>query len=75
MGHPHVSRKPTAHHKPIPKSDIKVQVNEVIVPVTVTSSSRLACQNNLRELYAALTGYADTHGGRLPEVGTEQVPQ
>jgi VWFA-related protein len=27
---------PPAEHKPIPKSDIKVQVNEVIVPVTVT---------------------------------------
>lgn len=28
--------QPPAEHHPIPKSDIKVQVNEVIVPVTVT---------------------------------------
>src|ERR1039457_3038148 len=27
---------PAAEHKEIPKSDIKVQVNEVIVPITVT---------------------------------------
>jgi len=27
---------PVPDHKPIPKSDIKVQVNEVIVPITVT---------------------------------------
>src|ERR1039457_908267 len=30
------SPAPAAEHKEIPKSDIKVQVNEVIVPVTVT---------------------------------------
>src|SRR5829696_7715651 len=34
----------------------------------------MACQNQLRELYAALDGYAGTHGGRYPEVGTEKVP-
>jgi hypothetical protein len=34
----------------------------------------MACQNQLRQLHAALVGYAETHGGRYPEVGTEQVP-
>jgi hypothetical protein len=34
----------------------------------------LACQNRLRELHASLVGYADTHGGRYPQVGTAQVP-
>lgn len=28
-----------------------------------------ACQNNLRTLHTGLTGYADTHGGRYPQVG------
>src|SRR5579884_3189851 len=30
------AQPPPPEHKPIPKSDIKVQVNEVIVPITVT---------------------------------------
>lgn len=34
----------------------------------------LACQNQLRELHASLVGYADTHGGRYPQVGTDRVP-
>lgn len=29
----------------------------------------LACQNTLRTLHTGLTGYADTHGGRYPQVG------
>ena len=33
---PPADQSPTAPHHAIPKSDIKVQVNEVIVPVTVT---------------------------------------
>ena len=33
---PQQPETPAADHHPIPKSDIKVQVNEVIVPVTVT---------------------------------------
>ncbi|MGL6095713.1 MAG: hypothetical protein ACRC7O_07960 [Fimbriiglobus sp.] len=32
------------------------------------------CQANLQQLHAALSGYADTHGGRLPQVGTPTVP-
>lgn len=34
----------------------------------------LTCQNNLRTLHSGLAGYADTHGGRLPQVGTEAYP-
>jgi prepilin-type processing-associated H-X9-DG protein len=34
----------------------------------------LACQDRLRGLHAALGGYADTRGGRLPWVGTSAVP-
>lgn len=34
----------------------------------------LACQNQLRELHASLDGYADTHGGHYPVVGTAAVP-
>ncbi len=34
----------------------------------------LACQNRLRELHAALDGYADTHAGRFPQAGTREVP-
>ena len=33
-----------------------------------------ACQDGLRGLHVALTGYSDTHDGRYPEVGTRQVP-
>jgi hypothetical protein len=29
----------------------------------------LACQNTLRTLHTGLTGYADTHAGRYPQVG------
>lgn len=29
----------------------------------------LACQNTLRTLHTGLTGYADTHGGRYPQIG------
>jgi len=39
------------------------------------SASDLAtCQNNLRTLHSGLAGYADTHGGRFPQVGTEAYP-
>lgn len=34
----------------------------------------LACQDNLRTLYQGVSGYADTHAGRLPEVGDEPYP-
>ena len=34
----------------------------------------LACQNRLRELHAALDGYADTHTQRFPQAGTREVP-
>jgi hypothetical protein len=34
----------------------------------------MACRDNLRTLYQGLTGYADAHAGRLPEVGGEQYP-
>jgi hypothetical protein len=37
--------------------------------------TRMACQDQLRATHLALTGYADTHSGRYPEVGTEAVPQ
>ena len=41
----------------------------------VRSASDLAtCQNNLRTLHSGLAGYADTHGGRFPQVGTEAYP-
>ena len=33
-----------------------------------------ACQNNLRELHDGLTGYGETHGGKLPQAGTPAVP-
>lgn len=33
-----------------------------------------ACQDRLRGLHAALSGYSDTRDGRYPEVGTRQVP-
>ncbi|OWK38093.1 hypothetical protein [Fimbriiglobus ruber] len=33
-----------------------------------------ACQNQLQEVHRALAGYADTHDGRLPEVGSPEVP-
>lgn len=38
------------------------------------SSEVMACQNNLRMLHQGLSGYADTHGGRFPQVGTEAYP-
>jgi prepilin-type processing-associated H-X9-DG protein len=34
----------------------------------------LACQNTLRTLHTGLTGYADTHGGRYPQVGFAVTP-
>jgi hypothetical protein len=33
-----------------------------------------ACQNNLRTLHSGLTGYAEDHGGRFPQVGTDAYP-
>lgn len=33
-----------------------------------------ACQDGLRGLHVALTGYSDTRDGRYPEVGTRQMP-
>jgi len=39
-----------------------------------SASDGLACQNNLRTLHSGLAGYADTHGGRFPQVGTEAYP-
>jgi hypothetical protein len=38
------------------------------------ASEVAACQNNLRILYLGLSGYADTHEGRYPQVGTETYP-
>jgi anti-sigma factor RsiW len=32
------------------------------------------CQNTLREFHTALVGYGATHGGRLPRVGSDEVP-
>jgi hypothetical protein len=37
-------------------------------------SQVMACQDRLRELHVALSGYSDVHNGRYPEVGTRQVP-
>lgn len=34
----------------------------------------MACQNNMRTLYQGVSGYADAHAGRLPEVGDEAYP-
>lgn len=34
----------------------------------------LGCQNNLLALHRGLAGYADTHAGKLPEVGDEPYP-
>lgn len=34
----------------------------------------LACQANLRTLHAGLAGYADTHAGRYPQIGTGDAP-
>ena len=38
------------------------------------TSQVYACQDQLRQLHVALTGYTDTHNGRYPEVGTSSVP-
>ncbi len=32
------------------------------------------CQANLRGLHAGLAGYADTHGGRYPQIGLSDTP-
>ena len=37
-------------------------------------SEKIACQNNLRFLHQGLVGYADRHGGRFPQVGTDPHP-
>lgn len=37
-------------------------------------SQLLACQGNLRTLHTGLAGYADTHGGRYPQIGTTATP-
>lgn len=37
-------------------------------------SQVLACQDNLRTLHTGLTGYAETHAGRYPRVGTDTNP-
>jgi hypothetical protein len=34
----------------------------------------LACQNNLHTLHQGLSGYADAHAGRFPQVGVEGYP-
>ncbi len=34
----------------------------------------VACQSNLHTLYTGLEGYADTHGGKYPMVGTSENP-
>lgn len=39
-----------------------------------TANELMACQNNLRTLHSGLTGYADTHEGRFPQVGTPSYP-
>jgi prepilin-type processing-associated H-X9-DG protein len=39
-----------------------------------TQNQMLACQNTLRKLHTGLTGYADTHGGYYPQVGTGANP-
>jgi hypothetical protein len=36
--------------------------------------SRVMCQDQLRGTHLALSGYAETHSGRYPEVGTEAIP-
>lgn len=38
------------------------------------ASELAACQNNLRVLHQGLDGYADTHAGRFPQVGTDPYP-
>lgn len=38
------------------------------------ASEVAACQNNLRVLHRGLAGYADTHAGRFPQVGTDPYP-
>jgi len=35
----------------------------------------VACREELRAVHAALIGYADTHHGRLPEVGSSTLPR
>lgn len=37
-------------------------------------SQMLACQAQLRTLHGGLSGYADTHGGRYPQIGTQSTP-
>jgi hypothetical protein len=38
------------------------------------SYQQLACQDNLRELHAGLSGYSAAHDGRFPQAGTAGVP-
>lgn len=39
-----------------------------------SANELMACQNNLRTLHAGLSGYADSHEGRFPQVGTKAYP-
>jgi hypothetical protein len=39
-----------------------------------TRYQTVACQNNLREVHAALAGYSGDHDGRFPQVGTDAAP-
>lgn len=45
-----------------------------VVQKSRQSARELACQDNLRELHAGLSGYSDTHDGRYPQAGTVMVP-
>lgn len=38
-------------------------------------SDRLACENNLKQFYLALSGYGDRHGGQLPNVSEVSAPR
>jgi prepilin-type processing-associated H-X9-DG protein len=38
------------------------------------NNQMVACQNTLRTIHVGLSGYADTHGGRYPQVGVGATP-
>ena len=38
------------------------------------NNQMVACQNTLRTIHVGLSGYADTHGGRYPQVGVGSTP-
>jgi hypothetical protein len=47
---------------------VTVGVTLAAIPYLRQRHNMLACQNRMRELYAVLQNYSDTHDGRIPQV-------